>query len=279
MIDLHAHLLPGIDDGPDSWQDALRMLRIAQDDGIDTIVATSHQEDQAGYNNSNSSLIQLADELQRRVSQSGLSVRILPGAEVMATPDLIERLERGTALTLGNQGRYLLLEFPKAEVPRYAGQLIFDLQVRGITPVIAHPERNAVFAERPEELIPLAEAGVLLQLTAASLSSRASLPTRFAAVLLLTHNMAHILASDAHSVERRPPVLARYVSRLIPIVGKERAFSLVRDVPERIVRNESVQTPPLLPFSRKSRRQALDLARKMGRKRLAFPRPLSRLRS
>ena len=280
MIDMHAHLLPGIDDGPESWQESLQMLSMAQEDGIRIIVATSHQEDRAGYANRNSTLIELTGELQRRVLEAGLSLHILPGAEVMATPDLTARLERGMALTLGDQGRYLLLEFPSGEVPRYTSQIIFDLQVRGITPIIAHPERNAIFVERPEELIPFIEAGVLVQLTASSFSRRVALANRFAAVLFLTHNMAHIVASDAHSAKRRPPILTPYVSRLIPLVGEERAFSLVRDVPERIVRNESVQTQPVLPFSRKSRRRALELAKRMAsNKRLSIFGPLSWLRS
>lgn len=274
MIDLHAHLLPGVDDGPSTWQEALEMLRIAQEDGVKTLVATSHQEGLDGYHNTDAELTRSTEELQRRAQESGMAVTLLPGGEVRASPDLVARLERKEALTLADGGRYLLLEFPASEVPLYTNQLLFELQVHGITPIIAHPERNAGFAERPEALVPLVEAGALVQLTAASLSSRVSVETRTLAVLFLTHNLAHVLASDAHSATRRPPVLARYVSRVAAIVGEERALSLVKGTPERIVRGESVVAPPTVPISGKSRGQALKLARALSRKKMEASRRL-----
>lgn len=274
MIDLHAHLLPGVDDGPSTWQEALEMLRIAQEDGVKTLVATSHQEGLDGYHNTDAELTRSTEELQRRAQESGMAVTLLPGGEVRASPDLVARLERKEALTLADGGRYLLLEFPASEVPLYTNQLLFELQVHGITPIIAHPERNAGFAERPEALVPLVEAGALVQLTAASLSSRVSVETRTLAVLFLTHNLAHVLASDAHSATRRPPVLARYVSRVAAIVGEERALSLVKGTPERIVRGEPVVAPPTVPISGKSRGQALKLARALSRKKMEASRRL-----
>lgn len=274
MIDLHAHLLPGVDDGPSTWQEALEMLRIAQEDGVKTLVATSHQEGLDGYHNTDAELTRSTEELQRRAQESGMAVTLLPGGEVRASPDLVARLERKEALTLADGGRYLLLEFPASEVPLYTNQLLFELQVHGITPIIAHPERNAGFAERPEALVSLVEAGALVQLTAASLSSRVSVETRTLAVLFLTHNLAHVLASDAHSVTRRPPVLARYVSRVAAIVGEERALSLVKGTPERIVRGEPVVAPPTVPISGKSRGQALKLARALSRKKMEASRRL-----
>jgi protein-tyrosine phosphatase len=274
VIDLHAHLLPGVDDGPSTWQEALEMLRIAQEDGVKTLVATSHQEGLDGYHNTDAELTRSTEELQRRAQESGMAVTLLPGGEVRASPDLVARLERKEALTLADGGRYLLLEFPASEVPLYTNQLLFELQVHGITPIIAHPERNAGFAERPEALVSLVEAGALVQLTAASLSSRVSVETRTLAVLFLTHNLAHVLASDAHSVTRRPPVLARYVSRVAAIVGEERALSLVKGTPERIVRGEPVVAPPTVPISGKSRGQALKLARALSRKKMEASRRL-----
>ncbi|MGI6611118.1 MAG: tyrosine-protein phosphatase [Limnochordia bacterium] len=274
MIDLHAHLLPGVDDGPSTWQEALEMLRIAQEDGVKTLVATSHQEGLDGYHNTDAELTRSTEELQRRAQESGMAVTLLPGGEVRASPDLVARLERKEALTLADGGRYLLLEFPASEVPLYTNQLLFELQVHGITPIIAHPERNAGFAERPEALVSLVEAGALVQLTAASLSSRVSVETRTLAVLFLTHNLAHVLASDAHSATRRPPVLARYVSRVAAIVGEERALSLVKGTPERIVRGEPVVAPPTVPISGKSRGQALKLARALSRKKMEASRRL-----
>jgi protein-tyrosine phosphatase len=274
VIDLHAHLLPGVDDGPSTWQEALEMLRIAQEDGVKTLVATSHQEGLDGYHNTDAELTRSTEELQRRAQESGMAVTLLPGGEVRASPDLVARLERKEALTLADGGRYLLLEFPASEVPLYTNQLLFELQVHGITPIIAHPERNAGFAERPEALVSLVEAGALVQLTAASLSSRVSVETRTLAVLFLTHNLAHVLASDAHSATRRPPVLARYVSRVAAIVGEERALSLVKGTPERIVRGEPVVAPPTVPISGKSRGQALKLARALSRKKMEASRRL-----
>lgn len=277
MIDLHAHLLPGVDDGPGTWDEALEMLRIAQEDGIGTLVATSHQEGSGGYHSTNRVLRGLTTQLQRRAQESGLTVTVLPGGEVRAGPDLLARLEQEEALTLADRGRYILFEFPASEVPLYAHQLLFDLQVHGITPIIAHPERNAGFAERPEALIPLVEAGALVQLTAASFSSLVSRQTRALAILFLTHNLAHVLASDAHSATRRPPGLTRFIPRVAKMVGQEQAISLVKETPARIMGGDTVVAPPVTPFSRKSRREALRLASDMGRKNKEIPGRFSKL--
>jgi protein-tyrosine phosphatase len=136
--------------------------------------------------------------------------------------------------------------------------------VQGITPIIAHPERNEAIAKEPELLFELVEAGALAQMTAASISRQTSPAILAMSAFLLTHNLVHLIASDAHSSHRRPPILSKYARRISCVLGAERAEALTHGIPNAILRGESVSVPSPVMFSKQSRREAEYVAKQLA---------------
>ncbi len=227
MIDLHAHILPGVDDGPATIEESLELARRAADDGVRVIAATPHVRDD--YPTQPATMERLVAELRAAIQQQGIPVDVRPGAEIAI--DWLDRLSDDdlSRFGLGGSPHYLLLEFPYAGWPLSLHEWVFRLVTREITPVIAHPERNADVQNDPEELRPLVDAGALVQITAASLDGRIGRSSRAAATALVERGLAHLLASDAHTPEVREaglraaaeavgdPALARWLTLEMPM--------------------------------------------------------------
>lgn len=213
MIDVHFHCLPGIDDGPRTWDEAIALCRAAAEDGTTHIVATPHVLRDPWMNESRDERQTLVDELNARL---GGAPQILPGCEYYFSSDAIElwELGRGGPLTGLNESSHLLIEFPAREVPRNARSIVHELVVSGVTPVIAHPERNLVFAADLGELAQLVERGARTQITAASITGDFGAAIQECAERILDVGLAHVVASDAHSVAKRPGGLARAKERV-----------------------------------------------------------------
>ena len=246
MIDIHSHILPGIDDGAQTLDDSLAMAEVAASDGVRTIVATPHNVGwDASYNRQR--IVSLVADLQAELDARRIGIELVPGVEAYIAPDLIEQLRAGRAFTLGGT-RYLLLELPLSAYPIYTEQVIFELQVEGIVPILAHPERNAVIQEDPNILFNLVQRGVLSQITAASLTGAFGPLARERALVFLEHNLAHVIASDAHGLSHRTPVLSGGVSEAAKVVGEERARAMVTAVPAAILRDEEIEIEPPREF-------------------------------
>ena len=239
MIDLHAHLLPGVDDGPTTWDEALEMVRMAAADGVTAMVATSHMMPGDAYPNTRERLLALTAELRERVRAEGIAMDIYPGAEVFMTTDTADLLARGELLTYCDANRYLLLEIPVTEMPTYAIQVIDDLRLQGVTPIIAHPERNLDIIQRPSLAQALVERGALLQVTASSL--RAAPPVRAAARFLLSRGLAHFLASDVHGIYHRRPRVRGYLDLACEWVGKSCVERMVLHNPAAVLAGGPVE--------------------------------------
>jgi protein-tyrosine phosphatase len=197
MIDLHTHILPGIDDGARTLDESLAMARAAAADGISVVAATPHVRDD--YPTSAAEMERGVARLNDALREHGIPVEVLPGGELAL--DRIPHLapEELARFTLGGSGRYLLLEFPYYGWPHTLRNLVFRLETQGFTCVLAHPERNAEVQESPQQLAELMSDGTLVQLTAASLDGRLGRHARAAARALLDRGLAHLLASDAHA--------------------------------------------------------------------------------
>lgn len=261
MVDIHAHILPNVDDGPDSWEAALETVRMAAQDGILHIVSTSHMLPDGPYANKRSKLLPLIEELQRRVAEEGIPINVHIGGEVYLTPTVAQEVEAGELLTYCDAGRYILVELPAGEFPSYTEHALFDLQMAGITPIIAHPERNRDIIQDPDKLFALVERGVLTQVTASSLRATPYMAT---AELLIRHRAAHFVASDTHGVDRRPPRLTAYVDTLTQLVGEEGARKLLVDNPLRVIEGAEIETEPVIPLKKARTRRSFFL-RHLGR--------------
>src|SRR5690606_32502920 len=244
VIDLHAHVLPGIDDGPATWDEALALVRMAAAEGITDMVATPHMMPDGAFANHRRYVLPLVEELRDRLRRQRIDVTIHPGGEVYMSPDLVARLERGELLTYGDAGRYMLVELPASELPDYAERIVSDLVHLGITPIIAHPERNTAIASKPQLARRLVEAGALLQVNASSLRSRHE--AREAAKYLLTHGYVHFVATDCHGVYARRPSLGKYVDMLAEWLGPEQAQKLVKDHPAAVLAGARLEPPRIL---------------------------------
>ena len=249
MIDLHNHLLPGIDDGAKKLEETLELLRIARRDGVSVVVATPHMKPGV-YDNRRETILQrvtLVREAQKGDEAEG--VTLLPGAEVYFTADLVVRARAKELMTVGDRGRYVLLELPYQQAPMHVDDTIFQLRLLGVTPLMAHPERVAYYLEDIERVAASVRLGARTQVTASSLTGRFGDKARDFARAMLARNLIHVLASDAHDVRFRPPVLSEAVRMAASLVGEAAARRLVEDTPRAIldgreVEVEETQPPP-----------------------------------
>ncbi|MFS0725652.1 tyrosine-protein phosphatase [Paenibacillus sp. 1P07SE] len=201
MIDIHTHILPGIDDGAADWEAALAMARAAAAEGITTIIATPHHAS-GSWRNPADGVRQLTGELQERLDGEGIAVQVRPGQEIRVHGELFEAWDRGELLTLGDTS-YILIELPFTDIPAGMPELIHELRVLGLRPIIAHPERNAPIMKQPQRLSELIEAGAWGQVTAASLLGGFGKRCQESAWTLSRSGLIHIVSSDAHHIERR----------------------------------------------------------------------------
>ena len=244
MIDLHSHVLPAIDDGPETIEGSVEILRAAQQDGITQIAATPHVRDDCP-----TTPAQMQDALARvraAAVEEKIDVEILPGGELDL--EFAESLTEDDlrAFGLGGNERLLLLEFPYYGWPVGLADAIFRYRVRGFTIVLAHPERNGEVHLHPERVGELVDDGVYVQLTAAAVDGRLGRRNAAAAKALLDAGLAHLIASDAHA----PSIRAIGMGAAAEAIGDERlARWLTQDVPQALLAGEE---PP--PRPAKSRR-------------------------
>jgi protein-tyrosine phosphatase len=219
MIDLHSHILPGLDDGAAAMGETLGMVSELKAAGFHTLLATPHVLEGKGFL-SPEQILAATEEVGREAA--GMAVSILPGAENYIFPALARAARAGQLLTLGNTGKYLLLELPLTEIPRYTDQVFFELQADGLTPVLAHPERYRALADKSEQLLAWARQGVLFQLDLLSLNGRYGPRARQLAEIMLRSGLAHFLGSDAHGVAGLKPIYREALAKVRAIAGEEK---------------------------------------------------------
>jgi len=229
MIDLHTHILPGLDHGPDDWDEALEMCRIAVADGISTLAATPHVSEI--FPNSSERIEAAVGELRLRLGEAGIPLTIVAGGDYHLRPDLAPL----NVLTLGGNGRYFLLEFPYQLLPPRAYLFIRLLLHRGLTPIVTHPERTVSLQRGWRHLEPLVKEGALVQLTAGSLLGDFGRPAAVAAGRFLEQGWVHLLASDAHWARERVPQLAAGRDAAARILGAAGAQALVEANPRAVL--------------------------------------------
>ena len=239
MIDIHSHILPELDDGAGSLQESLEMGQLAVADGIRIMVATPHVISGL-YDHSRATILAAVAHLKQTFADRGIPLEILPGAEYRLEPDLPQRLCRGELMTINDGGRYLLVELPADLVPNCTGQVLYELQLKGVTPIIAHPERNLVLARRPAQLHYLVRHGALAQITGDSVTGLLGAQAATAAKTFLRQGCVHLLASDAHNSSQRTPTLAASREKAAQLVGQEEAANLVQGNPQRVINSQMV---------------------------------------
>ena len=249
MIDLHTHLLPDWDDGAEDWDEMFRMCEIAYKDGIRKIVLTPHIYRLSKHNDDLEVLEERMIQFKERMREN--PIEFYRGAEVFLHPEMIESIKKNS-LSI-NSSNYLFIEFPSDYILPGVKDLFFNIMIGGFIPIISHPERNSVFSERPEILHELIEGGSLAQVTAMSLTGEFGTGTRKTAQLFLRNNLVHVIASDAHDSERRPPELSKGVEEASKIVGDEKAMAMATSIPQAILDNKGIPDygEPINPVRKK----------------------------
>jgi protein-tyrosine phosphatase len=233
VIDIHCHILPGIDDGPSEMQESIKMAEIAAHDGITKIVATPHIKNTL---HTVSSIRNSIAQLNKRLADLGISIEIIQGADVNAMLDV--SLLKGYTI---NNTQYILVEFPHSHLPNSMREVLFKMMVQGYRPIITHPERNVSVIRDPRVLFELINGGVLAQITADSITGTFGIDIQECSRYLLKKNMIRFIATDAHSSHHRKPVLSQGLKAAEKIIGKEKALKLVTVNPEAVVKGRPLR--------------------------------------
>lgn len=202
MIDIHCHILPGMDDGAVNLEESMIMANLAVKAGITTIIATPHHKNGKNENRKKEILAHTV-ALNQALQSKNIPLTILPGQEPRIHRDLLLKYQQDEILSLNNNGKYILIELPPNYVPSYTEQLLFEVQINGLTPVIVHPERNQVIQKYPNLLYEFVRRGACAQVTTASLIGRFGKKIKKITLDLIDANLVHFIASDAHNISYR----------------------------------------------------------------------------
>jgi protein-tyrosine phosphatase len=238
MIDIHCHMLPGIDDGAQTLQDSIALAKAAVDNGITHAVCTPHIHF-GRYDNTRETISQASTTLRNALIDHNINLAISAAAEVRFDVEILSAIDRNEIPFLGEWygDKILLLEFPHGDFPIGAAKLTRWLLDNEIRPMIAHPERNKGLLERPEKLSPLLEQGCLLQLTAASVIGDFGPKAEKMALSLIAEGLATVVATDAHHIKKRPPLLRQAYDIVSKYEGNAIAQKLMVDTPWAIARS------------------------------------------
>jgi protein-tyrosine phosphatase len=245
VIDVHSHILPAIDDGARNMEEALEMARLATQDGIEFMVSTPHMFNGLSTNPAPSEIAARVDALNEAIGADG--VRVLPGNEVHLTHDIVEHAINGR-FTKINQRNYMLVEFPQLTIPVGASELFQRLLAQDARPILVHPERNAQIQMNPSIVAKFVQSGILIQVTAMSVTGEFGPAAKSCADKLLRHDCVHFLATDAHRAKSRPPILSKGRAAAARMIGEERASALVEANPLAVIKGEPVNVRPPISF-------------------------------
>jgi protein-tyrosine phosphatase len=236
MIDLHCHILPGIDDGAADIAVSLEMAGLFVADGVSVVAATPHILPGL-YANTGPQIREAIHTLQQAIDTEGIPLRLVSGADNHIVPSFVSELRSGHLLSLADS-RYVLVEPPHHIPPPRMEDLFFNIQVAGYVPILTHPERLTWINSHYDTIARLATGGVLMQITAGSLAGAFGRNARYWAEKMLAEGYTHILATDAHDTERRPPNLSLGRDLAAKSVGSEEAIKMVLSRPSAILSNQ-----------------------------------------
>lgn len=252
MIDIHCHPLPETDDGAKSFEIALAMLQMSAEDGVTHVVATPHCSFRYAFD---------AEENKKKAAElqaaAGDAPQILLGCDFHLSYDNIRRLTEDRAPFTLNGTQYVLVEFDDHFIPQQMDNVFYEIQMAGFTPILTHPERNAVCRRRVQNVYNWVTRGCLVQVTAQSYMGGFGSEALHATEQLLDLNMVHIVASDAHDTKRRPPLLSPAYEKIATARGKQLADLLFTRNPEAIIQGKPLppSPPPISPQEKKGKKK------------------------
>jgi len=245
LIDLHAHYLPGIDDGPGTLADSLKMAQLAVDDGITAVTVTPHHMN-GRYLTEADTIRAAVASLQSSLDEHAIPLAVYPGSEIHLVPELPAGLRQGTVMTVADRGCAVLVELPVNSLPLGAEFILSECLSLGVSPIIAHPERCRPLQTDLTPLQRWVEMGCLVQITAQSCSGRFGRGPQTAAWSMLMSGLVHVLASDGHRPYGRTPCLGEGRAVVAGWAGEEIATQLTLTIPQALLEG---QAPDIQPVS------------------------------
>ena len=248
MIDLHSHILPGLDDGSPDMETSLDMARMAAGDGIVVMACTPHIMPGL-YDNAPSRIRTRVQTFQQKLLEAHIPLQVVAGSDAHMRPDFIQGLKSDRILTI-NKSRYVLFEPPHTVTPPRLEELLFNIMASGFMPILTHPERLKWIETNFPVIERLSAAGVWMQITAGSLTGHFGPRPQYWAEKMLGLGMVHILATDAHNLTLRPPVLSRAYDLAKAAIGHEGAMHLVLTRPVNILDDQPIEkSPPVVALA------------------------------
>ncbi len=240
MIDIHAHILPEVDDGASDLESAVLMAEMAVESGVQAIIATPHSNLRPYGNYWDSALRAGLETLQQEVTAAGIPLKIYPGMEIFGTPDVPELLRKGKLTTLANSG-YLLVEFPFRHYSEEATEVLSTLCADGYRPIVAHPERYQYVQDNPAVVNRWVGMGCLLQANRGSLLGRFGRTAQMLSLALVDRGLTAFVASDAHSPVMRTTWMADVQELLCEEFSEDIARLLLYENPLKVLRNADIR--------------------------------------
>lgn len=250
LVDIHCHLLPGIDDGSKDWATSLKLAQAAVEDGVTHALVTPHTLNGV-YLNHKKDVIKLTDEFQRRLKQANIPLIVFPGMEVRLSGGLLKAIDKDDILYCDENSTYMLLEFPSEDVPTYAQEMVYKVMQRGITPIIVHPERNNRILREPTVLQKFLEQGCLVQVTASSYTGIFGKKIQKLSRDLIAAGQVTCFASDAHDLPKRQYQLSEALTKAKNEFGKKISASLQNNA--RAIINGDIVKNEWTPLKKKKR--------------------------
>ena len=241
MIDMHCHILPGIDDGASDLEEALEMARIAESEGIKKIVNTSHFHPEFKYT-MGEELVEAINSFNVALKANKIDLEVLIGNEIYYTDEIIEELHNLNFHTLNNS-KYLLIEFSPMNVPKNLADVVYEVKLKGYIPVLAHVERYNNIIENPNIIYDCIKEGAIIQVNASSILGKHGKEIKKVSDILLDNNMIHIVASDAHGSERRRPQLREAYEFVKNKYSEETADNLFKNNQSLNIENKDIIIP------------------------------------
>lgn len=247
MIDIHNHVLPGLDDGARHWEESLAMARMALEDGIQEVVCTPHWR-LGIFGNTRSLILKRLKVFRKQLSEHEIPLTVHPGSELHIDATLLGKIKKEELCTLADNGHYAMIELPMEILPQKMEDFFWAFLSEEITPVLAHTERYPFLLQEPGILYDWVQMGILTQISASSLLGRYGPKLERFAVQLMEHGMAHIIATDAHGIKIRRPKMNSGRKVAEKVLGRDMAREMVWGTPKRILEARPVITTEPIPF-------------------------------
>lgn len=237
MIDIHTHILPGVDDGASDMEESIKILEKGRNEGIKTFVLTPHIRDNSDWNKIDY-IKKTFVSLNKKCMERGLDVKLILGAELFLTSDLLDRLKNNTIATINGRGRYVLVELPFYQMPIYTDDVLFKLLMEEFVPIIAHPERYLYLNGKDEIIKKWLENGIMIQINTGSLNGRYGGEVKRSAKKFLKNGFVHFLGSDVHFFEDNHCFFSEAIEIASKIIGKDKIAQIVETFPAMVINAE-----------------------------------------